>query len=109
VKKAIMDDLETRYQDNEICELMNKASLLDPCLKSLIHLTEEQQINMIDCLVNEIISTTSPSATIPVGSEELELVVLDDTDERPLDGFHSSGDSGEPEMNAQKIIRNLLL
>jgi len=33
--------LKTRYQDNEICELMNKASLLDPRLKSLIHLTEE--------------------------------------------------------------------
>jgi len=60
---------------------MNKASLLDPRLKSLIHLTEEQHTSVIDCLINEIVSTISPSAPTPVGSEELELVVLDDTDE----------------------------
>jgi len=59
---------------------MNKTSLLDPRLKSLIHLTEEQQTSVIDCLVNEIVCTISPSAPTPVGSEKLELVVLDDTD-----------------------------
>jgi len=80
VKKAIMDNLKTRYQDNEICELTNKASLLDARLKSLIHLTEEQQTSVIDCLVNEIVSTFSPSASTPVDSEELELVALDDID-----------------------------
>jgi len=51
---------------------------------------------VIDFLVNKIINAISPSAPTPVGSEELELVVLDDTDERPPDGHHSSGDSGEP-------------
>jgi len=43
VKKAIIDDLKTRYQDDNICELMNKSFLLDPWLKSLIHLSEEEQ------------------------------------------------------------------
>jgi len=76
-----MDNLKTRYEDNEICELMNKASLLDPWLKSPIHLTEEQQISVTDCLVNEIVSTFSLSAPTPVGSEELELIVLDEADE----------------------------
>jgi len=63
-----MDDLKTRYQDNEICELMN---LLDPWLKPLIHLTGEQQTSVIDFLVNEVVSTISPSAPTPVGREEL--------------------------------------
>ena len=43
-KRAIASNLQTRYQENEISVLLiNKASLLDPRLKSLVHLNEEDQ------------------------------------------------------------------
>ena len=71
VKKAIIDDLKTRYQDDNICELMNKSSLLDPRLKSLIHLSEEEQTYTIDCLVNEIGNTFFPPAPPSIDGEEL--------------------------------------
>ena len=100
VKRAINDDLKTRYQDNEICELMNKASLLDPRLKSLIHLTEVEQTNTIDCLVNEIVSTFSPPAPTSDGSE---LMVLDEH-EQPPDGDHSSGEPVRKKCMLEKLL-----
>ena len=93
MKRPIIDGLKTRCQDDNICELMNKSSFLDPCLKSLIHLTEEEQTDMIDCLVNEIVSAFSPPAPFSIDSEESELIVLG---EQPPDSGHSRGDSGEP-------------
>ena len=42
-KRAIASNLQTRYQENEISVLLNKASLLDPRLKSLVHLNEQDQ------------------------------------------------------------------
>lgn len=56
---------------------MNKASLLDPQLKSLVHLTEEEQTSSIVCLVNEIVSTVSRSP-VTVVCEEPALVALDE-------------------------------
>ena len=64
VNRVIASDLQTRYQDEEICALMNKASLLDPRLKSLVHLNEEEQASTIDSLVNEIVTTFSPPAPV---------------------------------------------
>ena len=93
VKRAIIDDLKTRYQNDNICELMNKSSLLDSQLKSLIHLSEEEQTYTIDCLFNEIGSTFSPPAPPPIDGEEPELIVLD---EQPPDSGHSRGDFGKP-------------
>ena len=59
VNRAIASDLQSRYQDNELRMLLNKASLLDPRLKSLVYLNEEEQTNTIDNLVNEIVTTFS--------------------------------------------------
>ena len=42
VKQAIASDLDTRYEDPDVCMLMKKSALLDPRMKSLAHLTEEQ-------------------------------------------------------------------
>ena len=78
VKRVVESDLQTRYRDNEIRKLMMKASLLDPHLKSLVHLSEEEQTNTIDSLVNEIIATYSPPTVV---SEE--VVAVDDL-EQPL-------------------------
>ena len=80
------------YQDNEIHELMKKAALLDPQLKSLVHLSEEEQTSTIDSLVNEIITTFSPPTVV---SEEVEAV---DGLKQPLSSQinNRSGDSGAP-------------
>ena len=40
VKQAIANDLDTQYEDPDVCMLMNKSTLLDSRLKSLAHLTE---------------------------------------------------------------------
>ena len=55
VKQAIVSDLDTRYQDPDVYMLMNKFTLLDPCLKSLAHLTEEQEAT-INSLVYETVA-----------------------------------------------------
>ena len=52
--------------------LLNKASLLDPRLKSLVHLDEEEQTSTIDSLVNEIVAKFSPVV-------DEEMVILDDS------------------------------
>ena len=75
VKNAIAIDLRTRYQDVEVCKLLNKASLLNPRVKSLVHLTEEEQTNTVDDIVNEIVTAFSPLPQV-VNDE----VVLEDTE-----------------------------
>ena len=72
VNRTISNDLQTRYQENEIRMLLNKASLLDPRLKSLVHLDEEEQTSTIDSLVNEIVAKFSPVV-------DEEMVILDDS------------------------------
>ena len=47
VKNAIASDLRTRYQDVEVCMLLNKASLLDPWVKSLVHLNRLIQLMIL--------------------------------------------------------------
>ena len=72
VNRTIASDLQTRYQENEIRMLLNKASLLDPRLKSLVHLNEEQT-STIDSLVNEIVTTFSLHT--PVVNEEMVVML----------------------------------
>ena len=43
IKKAVKLDLESRYQDTKVEELLNKACFLDPRFKSLSFLTEEER------------------------------------------------------------------
>jgi len=95
VKNVIVSDLRTRYQDDEVRMLLNKASLLDPQVKSLVHLTEEEQTRTVDNLVNEIVIEFSPFSS--------EEPVLEDTEpmasssQVQADQEHtSSGTSGEP-------------
>ena len=47
VKNAIASDLRTRYQDVEVRMLLNKASLLDPWVKSLVHLNRLIQLMIL--------------------------------------------------------------
>ena len=78
VKHAIASDLRTRYQDVEVRMLLNKASLLDPRVKSLVHLTEEEQTNTVDDLINEIVTAFSPLPRVV--SDKLPELVLEDTE-----------------------------
>ena len=82
--------------------LLNKASLLDPRLKSLVDLNEEEQTSTIDNLVNEIVTTFSQHT--PVVSEE--LVVLDDL-EQPSSSHQTRERSGEP-VRKKCILEKLL-
>ena len=92
VKRAVVSDLQTRYQNNKIRELMKKASLFDPRIKSLVHLSEEEQTSTIDSLVNEIVTTFSPPTVV---SEE--VVAMDDLEQTSSSQINErSGDSGVP-------------
>ena len=42
-KKALRDDVNSRYRDPDLQMLLNKASFLDPRFKSLAHLSSSQQ------------------------------------------------------------------
>ena len=64
VKKAIASDLDTRYEDPDVCMLMNKSTLLDPSLKSLAHLAEEEQEATVNSLVDEIVTSCLQSTPI---------------------------------------------
>ena len=66
VKKAIASDFNTSYKDPDVCMLMNKATLLDPRLKSLAHLTEDQQEATANSLVDEIVVSQLQPATTAI-------------------------------------------
>ena len=109
VKNVIASDLRTRYQDYEVRMLLNKASLLYLRLKSLVHLTEEEQTNTVNDLVNEIIIEFYPFSSVV--SEE---PVLEDTE--PLASSSqvqadqkqtSSETSGEP-VRKKCVLEKLL-
>ena len=70
VKQAIASDLDTRHQNSDICMLMHKCTLLDPRLKSLAHLREEQQEAMVNSIVNEIVAECIQSTHQPSTSSE---------------------------------------
>ena len=91
VKTVIASDLKTRYQDDEVRMLLNKASLLDPRVKSLVHLTVEEQTDTVDELINEIVLEFSP---FPPDEPEPEVIELQSNDRDQEQT--SSGTSGEP-------------
>ena len=99
MKRAITGDLQTRYQENEIFMLLNKASLPDPQLKSLVILNEEVQTSTIDSLVNEILTTYSLHA--PTINEE--LVVLDNL-EQSSSSHQTSEKSGSIPTHTKILI-----
>jgi len=74
--------------------LINKSSLLDPRVKLLVHLTEEEQIDTVDDLINEIVMEISP---FPPDEPESEVIELQSSGQDQADQEQtSSGTSGEP-------------
>ena len=61
IKKAVKMDLENRYQDPEVEEVLNKACFLDPRFKSLSFLPEAQR-NFIISLVEEEVAELRQAA-----------------------------------------------
>lgn len=79
VKEAIARDLDARYQDPDVHMLMNKSTLLDPRLKSLAHLSEEEQEATVNGIVNEIV--TSCIQSTPVAASETNHSTEDTSEE----------------------------
>ena len=63
VKKAIANDLDKRYQDLSVKMLMNKATFLDPRMKSLTHLPANEQEAVINSVINCVIQNVFPGAS----------------------------------------------
>ena len=61
MKIAISSDLDQRYQNDEVKLLLNKATFLDPCMKSLTHISECPQQTVISALITEMVSSTQES------------------------------------------------
>ena len=72
VKAAITSDLCTRYQNADVRMLMNKCTLLDPRLKSLAHLTEDEQEATVNSIVDEIVLYSYNPVTINSSSRSTE-------------------------------------
>ena len=66
VKCAIARDLAQRYQNPTVQLVLNKASFLDPRMKTLPHLSPDEQESVLDSLVNEIVTLRSSSSLSPV-------------------------------------------
>ena len=91
-KKALRDDVNSRYQDPDLQMLLNKASFLDPRFKSLAHLSSSQQEEICDVVLQELLDTIDDSSgNIP--------------SEQPIDV--DSGDSC-PEPKKKKRENNAL-
>ena len=66
VKCAIARDLAQRYQNPTVQLVPKKASFLDPRMKTLPHLSPDEQESVLDSLVNEIVTLRSSSSLSPV-------------------------------------------
>jgi len=71
IKKAIKTDLENRYSDPQIEELLNKVCFLDPHFKSLSFLSEQEK-KYVMLLVEEEATGIRESASKAVQSCEAE-------------------------------------
>jgi len=60
VKAAISGDLCTRNQNPDIRMVMNKCTILDPSLKSLAHLTEDEHEATVISIIDEIVLHSIP-------------------------------------------------
>ena len=60
-KRALRDDINSRYQHPDIQMLLNKASYLDPRFKSLTHLSSFQQSEVSDAILQELIELENDS------------------------------------------------
>ena len=88
-KKALRDDMDSRYIHPEVKVLLNKASFLDPRFKTLKHLSCIQQEEVSDMLFDEVVElveeNTSAAVTI-------------------VDGPSTSTDDGEPRGKKAKSV-----
>ena len=98
-------NLHTRYQENEIHMLLNKASLLDPQLKSIMYLDKEERTCTIDSLVNETVAKFSPAVNE-------ETVILDDslnshstTATEITQSSESNNETGRKKCMLKKLLR----
>ena len=105
VNRAISSNLHTRYQENEIHMLLNKASLLDPQLKSIMYLDKEERTCTIDSLVNETVAKFSPAVNE-------ETVILDDslnshstTATEITQSSESNNETGRKKCMLKKLLR----
>ena len=53
-KNALATDMDKRYQDQDASVVLNKASFLDPCFKSLAHLPAASQEETVDSVIAEL-------------------------------------------------------
>ena len=56
-KKVLRDDIKSRYRNPDVRLLFDKASFLDPRFKSLSHLPNVQQLEVIDTVKEELLVT----------------------------------------------------
>lgn len=91
-KKALRDDINSRYQHPHIKMLFNKTTFLDPRFKSLTHLSALQREEVSDVILAELIA---------LANETVEIVDTSSNDQDSMDNA-----SAEPK---QKKPKNALL
>ena len=74
VKRDISSDLAQRYQYPTVQLVLNKASFLDPRMKTLPHLSPDEQECVLNSLVNEIVTlrTSSHSPSVAISECSIE-------------------------------------
>ena len=72
MKKAILNDLKTRYVETSVEDLIDKACFLDPRFKSLPFLNEPRRKKIIDDIKEEVQSVKVSTVPTPTGTEPPE-------------------------------------
>ena len=119
VKRAIIGDLKKRYQDPDIQLLLNKATFLDPCMKTLVHLSQTEQESVLNSLTDEMVMASVQTQNDEPTSADQQLITdqNDDTAQpkqqsalQKLLGdsfFHSS--DGDDQAPASVSLNELIL
>ena len=76
-KKALRDDMKSRYIHPEVKMLLNKASYLDPRFKTLTHLSSLQQEEIFDVILSEALQFVEGNSQTQM---EEEVVICDNSD-----------------------------
>ena len=77
VKRLLAADMSTRYQSKGVSLLLNKASFLDPCFKTLVHLSAVDKEETVDSICQDFLLISIP----PWHSSEKGDDEVDETEE----------------------------
>ena len=85
-KRLLAVDMGTRYQDQAVSLCLNKASFLDPRFKTLAHLSQNQQEEVIKSIADELLIYISSREEHEEDVMVTKLTEISETEEDATEG-----------------------